>query len=298
MMCRKPFVRAANVSRKETLLTDARSGATPFPCGQCLPCRINKAREWTHRIMLEASLCGDSSFVTLTYDNDHLPEDGSVSKAELQNYLKRLRRNLNDAKFRYFGVGEYGDKSGRPHYHLALFGVGSINSEAIAKGWDKCDPRVGISVGDISRDSARYISGYCVKKLTKNGDPRLNGRHPEFAIQSKMAGGLGIGAVRQIARQLERSPHWNPDEQSIIREIKYGKSCRMPLGRYLTQKLIEELGIKEEKVINELYEWQEDIFEKHCDQDESYYCSLVSEDEAKAYKQERKQKFFRQRKSL
>ena len=106
MVCKKPF----------------RQGLMEFGCGQCIPCRIGKRRLWTHRILLESFTHDYNSFVTLTYDESHLPEDGGLNHGHVQKFLKLLRKKVAPAKVRYFVVGEYGEKSGRPHYHLALFG--------------------------------------------------------------------------------------------------------------------------------------------------------------------------------
>jgi len=89
-----------------------------YPCGQCLPCRINRRRIWAHRIMLEAGLYGDNAFITLTYDDEHDPT--SLEPKHAQTFLKRLRHNY-PKPIRYYLVGEYGESTDRPHYHAALF---------------------------------------------------------------------------------------------------------------------------------------------------------------------------------
>ena len=92
-------------------------------CGQCRNCRINRRREWVGRMILEAKEHLFSSFVTLTYDDEHMPKDGSLCKKHLQQFIRRLRKALYPRKIRYYAVGEYGDKSWRPHYHLIVFGL-------------------------------------------------------------------------------------------------------------------------------------------------------------------------------
>ena len=101
MMCKKPFMRTANINKAQALrCPDGLKEATPFGCGQCLPCRINAARVWTHRLLLEGAVNEESCFVTLTYED--MPEDGDVSKVTLQKFIKRLRRNHYE-KIRMFG---------------------------------------------------------------------------------------------------------------------------------------------------------------------------------------------------
>ena len=98
------------------------NGREAYGCGQCLPCRINKKRVWTHRIMLESSLHTDNAFVTLTYSDENLPKDGSLVPRHVQLFLKKVRKEIEPARLRFFCVGEYGDRTQRPHYHVALFG--------------------------------------------------------------------------------------------------------------------------------------------------------------------------------
>lgn len=143
------------------------------PCGQCLGCRIDRSKAWALRCMHEVSLNSDNCFITLTYDDNHLPSGNTLVKADFQKFMKRVRKNNPDKKIRYFHCGEYGDNSGRPHYHAIVFGHDfrdTINylgerdsiSDELSKLWDK-----GIHfVGDANYDSARYVASYIFKKVT------------------------------------------------------------------------------------------------------------------------------------
>jgi hypothetical protein len=73
------------------------------------------------RLTHEAEFHQNSWFVTLTYDPEHLPHGGSLRQAHISTFVKALRKKV-PSKVRYFGVGEYGGKFGRPHLHLILFG--------------------------------------------------------------------------------------------------------------------------------------------------------------------------------
>lgn len=95
------------------------------PCGKCLLCRDKKKREWSFRAVCEnVYSTSQPLFITMTYNNKHLPKYG-VFKEEVQCFMKRLRIKLDRNKIkhniRYFAVGEYGSKSGRPHYHMILW---------------------------------------------------------------------------------------------------------------------------------------------------------------------------------
>lgn len=74
-----------------------------LPCGKCRGCRLEKSRQWALRIMHEASLYDDNCFVTLTYDDEHLPKDGSLVKKDFQLFMKKLRKKF-DSRIRFFTV--------------------------------------------------------------------------------------------------------------------------------------------------------------------------------------------------
>lgn len=91
------------------------------PCGWCVNCRQNKRQSWVYRLQAEAKEYPLSLFVTLTYDDEHLPIEriGSdlfqtnvavVSKRDVQLFMKRLRKKYEDYKMRYFVTSEYGAK--------------------------------------------------------------------------------------------------------------------------------------------------------------------------------------------
>lgn len=100
----------------------------PVPCGKCPACLESRRREWVKRLQLESLCHSFSSFVTLTYDDKHLPSDGLASKRDIQLFLKRFRHAGRDygfvmPPFKYFIVSEYGNLHHRPHYHGLLFGI-------------------------------------------------------------------------------------------------------------------------------------------------------------------------------
>lgn len=169
-------------------------GGRYVSCKQCMPCRINKKREWTGKILLEALHSpNSSSFITLTYNEEHYPEDGSLRKEDTSAYLNRLRDKSNLGAFRYFCVGEYGEKTGRAHYHMAIFNAPpEIYEDAFRDAWhtggkdkSKRESLGFVHCGEITRASSSYISGYTTKKLTQADNPRLDGKNPEYATFSK-----------------------------------------------------------------------------------------------------------------
>ena len=91
-------------------------------CRQCQGCRVNHSKEWGLRCHHESKLHKQNCCLTLTYDNDHFPKTGSVSRSDIQLFLKRLRKHIAPVKIRFFATGEYGPTNKRPHYHILIFG--------------------------------------------------------------------------------------------------------------------------------------------------------------------------------
>lgn len=249
VLCRNPFVK----------------GDRAYGCGQCTPCRVNRRRIWVHRIMLESTQHMSNCFVTLTYDDEHIPEGGSLAKKDFQDWLKRLRRAVEPTRIRYFGVGEYGDVSQRPHYHLALFGYGGCESGRTRHNSRRptccgvCDTirdtwgRGNVYVGDLETQSAQYIAGYVVKKLTNPKDERLKGREPEFGLMSRHPA-IGTDALYEVASVLLR---YDLDEQlpDVPDALRWGGQ-ELPLGRTLRGKLRDFTGMEKPETFPEKPEVQ------------------------------------------
>uniref|UniRef100_A0AAU8AUZ5 Replication initiator protein n=1 Tax=Dulem virus 151 TaxID=3145628 RepID=A0AAU8AUZ5_9VIRU len=107
-----------------------------IPCGQCIGCRIEYSRQWANRCMLELEYHDSAYFITLTYDNEHIPityyadsetgealPAGTLCKRDFQLFMKRLRKAFLDDHIRFFMCGEYGDDTFRPHYHAIIYGL-------------------------------------------------------------------------------------------------------------------------------------------------------------------------------
>lgn len=182
MPCYGPLVayrsKSVNKSGKRSLVFKKSEGLPnselKIPCGQCIGCRLERSRQWAMRCVHEAQLHADNAFITLTYEDKHLPPGGSLEPEAFQLFMKRLRKAISPERILFFACGEYGSKYGRPHYHACIFGYGFpdrrlwsrrrdialYRSDLLEKCW-----QFGLSsVGDVTFESAAYVARYIVKK--------------------------------------------------------------------------------------------------------------------------------------
>lgn len=178
----KPMYASADIMRRQ-------GRVLLLPCRHCVGCRLDKSREWANRIIMEQLYHQESWFLTLTYDDEHLPKSYPVSdageivsvhstlvKKDFQDFMKRLRFNSGQ-NIRYYAAGEYGTQTYRPHYHVLLFGLHLDDLEVISKSAlgdqyytsdfiAKCWP-YGIHIlGNVTWNSAAYVARYTMKKAT------------------------------------------------------------------------------------------------------------------------------------
>lgn len=221
-----------------------RAGA--FGCGRCLPCRVSKRREWAHRLELEALCHAESCFATLTYSG----EITSLEPQHGQLWLKRLRKAFHPRKLRYFLVGEYGDESGRPHFHAAIFGIACSGKSVPRNGGCECPVCSGVRstwgyghvmVGRLETKSSNYIAGYVTKKMTSRSDPRLGGRHPEFSRMS-LKPGIGADALHDVASAILQ---YRSGDKDVPLGLQWSKTQVKPLGKYLRRELRKMVGLDE-----------------------------------------------------
>lgn len=228
VICTKPF----------------KQGVIEFGCGQCLPCRINRRRLWTARLLLESSIHDHSSFLTLTYDDDSCPSE--LIPDHYQKWLKRLRKV--SPKISYYLVGEYGGRTFRPHFHAAVFGLRT--KSGVLPGDEMKWPYGHVYSNEVNE----HTLGYCAKHITKiTVRPELDGLRPEFARMSRRPA-IGLRAIKPYAEFIT-SKHGS---QILARDLDVPtsfsyESRSWPFGRYLRQQLRLSAGM--EKSIPDLA-WQ------------------------------------------
>lgn len=189
-------------------------------CGKCHACRINKTSEWTYRLLGELKYWNyKAAFITLTYDDEHLPPNFSLLPCDLTLFWKKLRKRVSP--IRYYACGEYGSKElkynsggsknhGRPHYHAIVYGLDYWNNEhrkAVIECWQFCDPLrfAGSKNGfaEVTIDDIRYVAGYCQKKL--DGQMKKEVLGVALAPFSRSSHGLGLEYCYENSERISKN---------------------------------------------------------------------------------------------
>lgn len=162
------------------------------PCGHCFGCRLDKAKEWSVRVMHECSLYKDNYFLTLTYADEFYKFTFDDCKRDVQLFLKRLRMHFlrkYNVNIRYFGCCEQGEKTFRNHFHFIIFnlpltdlklykkskkGYNLYKSKEIESLW----PFGFVDIGFVSASSANYVARYTLKKSGDNSAFLLMSKKP------------------------------------------------------------------------------------------------------------------------
>ena len=223
------------------------SGWTPLrlPCGGCIGCRVRRARDWAIRCQLELQEHDCAAWVTLTYDEQHVPRPfdqavPTLRKADLSAYIKRLRARVHPRQVRFFGVGEYGEQGNRPHYHVIVYGLPREERHlegAWTFGFARADP--------VTPASIAYTAGYAQKKIAQAAaftlpqpfvceDPSADVVDPETG--EVIAEGIRIWEFEQPFRLPSRRPGIGAAARRHVgswRRSAIWRGQEVPVPRYL-----------------------------------------------------------------
>lgn len=207
------------------------TGMIQVPCGKCIPCLMNKRADWSFRLEQEYKHSTSAHFVTLTYDQKHVPANGSLDKRHLQLYIKRLRKKDEQKKLRYYAVGEYGTYSGRPHYHLLLF---NSDEQHIRSAWqDSKGSPVGIvHVGRVTPASVGYVTKYIIQSVEY--DTALQ---KPFSLMSRA---YGIGGKYLTDEMVA----WHRGDKKNY-TLRDGSKIRLP--RFYREKIWPNISLRPKK---------------------------------------------------
>lgn len=166
----------------------------PTPCGHCSGCIKDKVNMWSDRCTFESMTTQlPSSFLTLTYNDWHLPKDKGVHLEDFQLFNDRLRHS-GIPKYKYFVSSEYGLEDFRPHYHVMLFGFDwqdKKSYDALYQAWSPKSDEIGFfEVDYLTAGRIRYGLKYMSKEMSpdRQDDILKRGLPPLFHTMSK-----GIG---------------------------------------------------------------------------------------------------------
>lgn len=191
-------------------------------CGKCLGCRLDYSRQWADRMMLEFQKTKKAIFLTLTYNEEHVPcvyDDFGVKiwytlkKDHWQSFMKRLRsrKQFEGLELKFYMCGEYGSRTFRPHYHAIIFGLciddfpkrrvigmNELRQEYYTDSvledlWKDQDDQKSlgyITFSAVSWKTCAYVARYTMKKC--NADVSrinfLSESLPEFSLMSRNPG--------------------------------------------------------------------------------------------------------------
>lgn len=256
MQCFTPF-RVRNKSKdhnNQNLMVNV-------PCGKCLACKKRRASHWSFRLNEEAKSSSSACFITLTYENAPISENGfrTLDKRDFQLFLKRLRKTCPTNKLKYYACGEYGTQTHRPHYHAIIFNLPKSlisNPQKIADTWQNGH----IHLANNNQLTINYVVGY----MTKSNFTRFNNqddRLPEFSLMSKK---MGLGYLTEAMKNYYKKR----EIFCIVRES--GQIISMP--RYYKEKIFEKKQLKEmyKKYIEEQETNFEEMFNSAKDEHEHY----------------------------
>ena len=143
-------------------------------CGQCYGCRLESSRIWALRCLHESKIHDYNEYITLTYDEESLQKlkyPDSTEMEHLKKFWKKLRKKNN---IRYYACSEYGEETGRPHYHAIVFGLKLddkkyyktvdnyklYNSAYLNRTWGHGN----VIIGNVTFESCAYVARYVMKK--------------------------------------------------------------------------------------------------------------------------------------
>lgn len=205
-------------------------------CGKCAACIKKRVSNWSFRLNKQAEVSSSALFVTLTYNNDHLPFSKrglpTLDKTDVQKFFKRLRK-ISHEQIKYYCCGEYGARTARPHYHIILY---NSNHHDVVKAWSLD----GKAIGHVNFRGAEINAiGYTLKYITKEkrvGKHHQDDRAKEFSMMSK-----GLGRNYVTAEMIG----WHQADllNRMYCPLKDGKKA--PMARYYKDRIYDKEQLEE-----------------------------------------------------
>jgi len=234
-----------------------------LPCGKCPECCKDYYTQWATRGSRELAQWDSSLFITLTYDEEHLPDDRSLNKKHVQDFIKRVKKHFHSTRgnpIRQTYCGEYGSLTKRPHYHVILYntyfddlkphyispgGHQVFTSETLSRLWGKGNTEFGYA----TPATIAYLYKYILKKKTRKEKER------PFTIEHE-------GITYDVAHEFIESSR-NPGigaclrgSSSLRKGYLYVNGSKKKLPKYY----LEWLRVNEPDVFDEISNMKFDFF--------------------------------------
>lgn len=227
-------------------------GERLVPCGRCNACLLRARSEWAFRLRQEWRVSDYAFFVTLTYDDAHLPikefldkESGClvyvpcVHKIDVQLFMKRLRKRLPPRSLKYYVISEYGSefKTARPHYHAVFFlrTNENLSNEIFYHYCVESWPNgMEVTCSELNEGRILYVTSYCYDHFINPPEPSV----PNFRLVSR-GGRKSNDGYQGHGIGYEYSQEYREFHKSGQKFGVYDKGY-INLPRYLKEKIFDD----------------------------------------------------------
>lgn len=220
--CYNPFI-------KRVQLSNGRFVTIRCACGKCINCLRNYERSWTMRLREEMGASKSSFFMTLTYNDENVPcgdNEYILCKTDYQRFVKRLRKRLSSIdkliRCKYVVVGEYGSRTSRPHYHMAIFFNVRLDGLLFSRLVEDCWKFGFVQVDYLNSSRIHYLTKYFNK---------VDDREHSVKYFRHMSNGIGESYLTPAIIKYHKTT------LSTICH-RYGRSYSIP--RYYRDKIFNE----------------------------------------------------------
>lgn len=213
-----------------------------FDCRKCIPCAIRRRNSWSFRLEEEHRHAETASFLTFTYDNEHLvyhleKKEPTLVREHMTTLTRTIRKtnerdwkDIKHKRAKLFVCGEYGTKFKRPHYHMIAYNLhnNTIDRMVNQSVWNKGM----IHVGTVTPASIAYVSKYVLD---------LNGAMPSPWVQRPfITSSKGIGESYLTPQMI--AYHKMDDDPANWRPFAQRNGVKRALPKYYKDKIWTEDG--------------------------------------------------------
>ncbi|AXL15221.1 replication initiator protein [Microviridae sp.] len=215
-------------------------GNLALPCGKCSECKTLRATGWANRARHEISRHRHNSFITLTYDDENMPENMLVAKEEFRKFIKRLRK-ATCHPIKYMCSHEYGGKTQRIHHHAIIFGY-NPNNQKLTRYAPSGEPlftspdldqkwKLGFhSIGSANEKTAFYIASYSLKSLTQeitNEDGEIDEISDSMSCSNAIGLSYFVSNMEQLINADQPLPRYYVKKLTQFSDPEYPEEKRL-----------------------------------------------------------------------